>query len=147
MAYIVIPEHMKQSMIELLDKLNIWVGALEQIALARIIESKQFDRHVYRMKRLYDSKRKLLIDCLKTAFGSHIEISGEIAGLHMLVSFDRDIREEDKALLSANGVEVDYAEDYAIIKGRFRNRLVLGYGNLGKADIEEGVRRLKKALS
>ena len=45
-----------------------------------------------------------------------------------------------------NGVEVDYAEDYAIIKGKHKGKLVLGYGNLDKAQIEEGVRRLKLSL-
>ncbi|MGE5494377.1 MAG: PLP-dependent aminotransferase family protein [Burkholderiales bacterium] len=146
MAYIIIPERLKKSMSVLLGRLNIWVGAIEQIALGRIIESKQYDRHVYRMKRLYDSKRKLLIDCLKAAFGSRIQISGELAGLHMLVTLDRDITEEDKKAIAESGVEVDYAEDYAAVKGRFKNKLVLGYGNLGKAQIEEGVLRLKNAL-
>ena len=146
MAYIIIPERLKQSMAGLLGRLNIWVGAIEQIALGRIIESKQFDRHVYRMKRMYDSKRRLLIDCLKAAFGSRIEISGELAGLHMLVTLDRDIDEEDKKSIASSGVEADCAEDYAAVKGRFKNKLVLGYGNLSKAQIEEGVIRLSKAL-
>jgi GntR family transcriptional regulator/MocR family aminotransferase len=146
MAYVIIPETLKRSMVELLDRLNIWVGAIEQIALARIIVSKQFDRHVYRMKRLYDSKRRLLIDCLRAAFGQRIQITGELAGLHMLVSFDREITGEDRASFAGNGVEVDYAEDYAVVKGRFKNMLVLGFGNLEKSEIEEGVNRLKRSL-
>lgn len=146
MAYIITPGHLKHDMAELLNDLNVWVGAIEQIALARIMENKQFDRHIYRMKRLYDSKRRVLIGCLKEAFGSRIEISGEAAGLHMLVSFDRDITGEDINAFADNGVEADYAEDYAMVKGRFRNRLVLGYGNLDMADIREGVSRLKRSL-
>lgn len=147
MAYVIIPETLKRSMADLLDRLNIWVGAIEQMALSRIIESKQFDRHVYRMKRLYDSKRRLLIDCLRAAFGQRIQITGELAGLHMLVSLDREITYKDRALLAENGVEVDYAEDYAVVKGRFKNMLVLGFGNLEKSEIEEGVNRLKRSLA
>jgi DNA-binding transcriptional MocR family regulator len=64
----------------------------------------------------------------------------------MLVSFDREITGEDRASFAGNGVEVDYAEDYAVVKGRFKNMLVLGFGNLEKSEIEEGVNRLKRSL-
>lgn len=146
MAYIIVPQHLLQSFVDTSALMGIQAGTIEQLALARLIESKQFDRHIYRMKRIYDAKRKVLIGCLKEAFGAGARISGELAGMHITVSLDRDITDEEKKALLGNGVEVDYAEDYAIIKGKHKGKLVLGYGNLDKAQIEEGVRRLKLSL-
>lgn len=146
MAYIIVPQHLTKKLNDMLAQLNVWAGVIEQIALARLIESKQFDRHIYRMKRLYDSKRKILIKSLACAFGSSIKISGELAGLHMLVSFENDITEEVKRAISGEGVAVDYAEGYAVIKGRHKNSLVMGFGDLDRERIEEGVKRLKKSF-
>jgi GntR family transcriptional regulator/MocR family aminotransferase len=147
MAYMILPQNLTERMEETIGMPNVCVGTLEQIALARVIESRQFDRHVYRMKRLYDRKRKFLLSCLKGNFGPDIKISGELAGFYMMVTLERDITDRDRKAFTDNGVEVDYAEDYAMIKGRYKKEIVLGYGNLSEAKIEEGVERLKKALN
>jgi DNA-binding transcriptional MocR family regulator len=34
----------------------------------------------------------------------------------------------------------------AILKGRHRNRIVIGYGSLSPAEIDDGVRRLRDVL-
>ncbi len=146
MAYIVMPQNLTERMEAVLRKINVWVGTIEQIALADLIESKQFDRHVYRMKRLYDRKRKLLIRCLKEAFGTEIIISGELAGFYIMITLKRNITDEDRKSITENGIEADYAEDYAVIKGKHKNKVVLGYGNLSEAGIEEGVKRLRNAI-
>ncbi len=146
MAYMILPEHLMQRTLDMMGKLNVWVGAIEQIALARLMDSKQFDRHIYRMKKLYDAKRKYLINVLKEQFGDSIIISGENAGLHLLVTFNRDLTDKDFKAMAENDVDVDYVEDYAVHKGSHRNQIVLGYGNLSFAQIEEGVSRLKKSL-
>lgn len=145
-AYMVLPRSLSGAVDALTGETNISVGAVEQLALARLIGSKQMDRHVYRMKRLYDTKRRLLLRCLKDAFGTRLKISGEMAGLHLVAAFERDFTQEDQKAFADNGVEPDFAEDYAIVKGRHRGKLVLGYGNLSFQQTEEGVRRLKKAL-
>lgn len=146
MAYLILPQSLNERMEDMLNRINLWVGTIEQIALASLIESKQFDRHVYRMKRLYESKRKHIIRCLREAFGSDIKISGELAGFYFMITPEREITEEDRRSISGNGIEVDYAEDYAMIKGMHKNEIVLGYGNLSEAEMEEGVKRLKDAL-
>jgi GntR family transcriptional regulator/MocR family aminotransferase len=146
MAYMILPQHLADRTLEATGALNIWVGAIEQIALARLMDQKQYDRHVYRMKRLYDAKRKRLLSCLHASFGKSAAISGEDAGLHLMLSFQRDLTGGDIRAMDENGVRADYVEDYAIMKGGHKNSLVLGYGNLSFEQIEEGVRRLKNAL-
>ncbi len=146
-AYMILPSALTEKAREHIDSLNVWTGAIVQIAIARLMESKQLDRHVFQMKKRYDAKRKHLIACLNAAFGSRIAISGDNAGLYLMITLPRRLTPDDFAAFEKNAIDVDYVEDYALIKGRHENQLVLGFGNLSMENIEEGVRRLKEALN
>jgi GntR family transcriptional regulator/MocR family aminotransferase len=125
---------------------NIWSGTIEQLALARLLEERLLDKHIYRTKKLYEAKRRLLIHCLQQEFGEQVTISGENAGMHLLASFDRPFIHEDFHRFTELSVEVDGVENFALTKGSHCHQLVLGYGNLTEQQIHEGVLRLKRAL-
>ncbi len=145
-GYMILPGHLCEQVIRLMQQSNLWVGGVEQLALAEFLEQKLMDRHIYRMRKLYENKRKHLIRYLTDAFGSRMEITGESAGMHLLASFDHALTEPELQALEKLGVEIDSVEDYALVKGRNRNRIVLGYGGLTHAQMEEGVRRIKSAI-
>jgi len=146
-AYMIMPPSLVKPAYELMQTSNIWVSAIKQIAVARLMETKEFDRHIYRMKKRYDAKRKHLINCLKKSFGSSIVISGDDAGLHLLITLQHKLTEDDFKAFTQNRVDADYVEDYALIKGKHENQLVLGFGNLSMDKIEEGVKRLHCSLA
>ncbi len=146
MGYMILPGHLCEPVIRRMQQSNLWAGGVEQLAMAEFLEQRLMDKHIYRMRKLYEHKRRHLIRCLMEAFGNQIEISGEWAGMHLLVSIDHDLTEQKLQIMEEQGVEIDCVEDYAIIKGRNRNRIVLGYGGLTLAQIEEGIRRIKNAL-
>lgn len=145
-AYMVLPPQLVKPVNELMSMLNMTVNAIEQIAMAQLMERKELDRHIYRMKKIYDAKRKHLIGCLNASFGSSITISGDDAGLHLMITLKRHLTEDDFKALKDNGVEADFVEDDALIKGKHQNQLVLGFGNLSLEKIEEGVKRLHLSL-
>jgi GntR family transcriptional regulator/MocR family aminotransferase len=146
MGYMILPAHLCEPAAYELQESNLWVNPIEQHAMAEFMNQKLMDRHIYKMRKLYEHKRLHLIHCLEEAFGDSISISGEYAGLHLLVSFGRELTETDYRNIDEQDVEVDYVEDYALVKGRYTNQIVLGYGGLSLAQITEGVQRLKKAL-
>jgi GntR family transcriptional regulator/MocR family aminotransferase len=144
LGFMILPDHLREGVCHLKEELNMRTPPLEQLALARFIENRSLDRHIFRMKRIYQGKRKCLIEALGRAFGHRVRITGEDAGLHLLVEFlDRDFQRADFARLAKRGVKVDWVEDYACRKGLHRDQLVLGYGGLEPDQIEEGVLRLK----
>ncbi len=147
MGYMILPTHLCEPAAYELQESNLWVNPIEQHAMAEFMNQRLMDRHIYKMRKLYERKRLHLMHCLSEAFGDSISISGEYAGLHLLVSFQRELTEEDSKNIEEQEVEVDYVEDYALIKGRHTNQIVLGYGGLSLGQITEGVQRLKKALS
>jgi GntR family transcriptional regulator / MocR family aminotransferase len=65
-----------------------WVNAtpsvLVQLALARFIESGQFDRHIRRMRGIYRQRRDLLVSTL-SASAPQLRVGGIAAGGHVLV--------------------------------------------------------------
>lgn len=142
MGYMILPKHICVRVTEQMELSNIWVDTIKQLAMAEFMNSKELDRHIYKMKKLYKNKRQYLIDCMQDMFGDHIQVTGEDAGMHLLVNFNRELNTEDFHEMERAGVEADWAEDYAVIKGKNRNRLVLGYGELNFRQIEEGVKRL-----
>lgn len=147
LSFALFPEHLLDKILELKEELNMRTTVLEQHVLARFLESKAMDRHVFRMKRIYAERRRILIKALQDKFGEKIKITGENAGIHLVVEFEDGILNR-RALerLAKEGVQVEGVEDYAIRKGFHGNKLVLGYGALDERQIVEGVHRMQCAL-
>lgn len=146
LGYMILPVHLVEQVRYQLQESNLWVNTIDQLAMARFMEEHQMDKHIYKMRKLYKNKRMHLMSSLMEAFQNSISISGEYAGLHILVSFNRELTGIDLKAMEDIGVEADYVEEYALVKGQHKNQLVLGYGALSRAQIDDGVARLKKAL-
>jgi GntR family transcriptional regulator / MocR family aminotransferase len=119
---------------------------IEQLALARMIESGAYDRHLRQARRRYRARR----DALVQAVARHLpgaRVTGLAAGLHAIVCLEREV--DGMALVRAavrRSVGV-YPLGYAYMQVKpIHDGLVLGYANLAEPAIEEGIRRLAAAL-
>jgi GntR family transcriptional regulator/MocR family aminotransferase len=119
---------------------------LEQLVLADFINEGHLERHLRRMRALYDRRRQALVSALQQYFADRVTIMGENTGMHLMVKlstgFDVDevIERANKAGIGIVGAEIYY------LKGAQPGEFVLGYANLAERKIQEGVRRLAKAL-
>ncbi len=145
-GYAILPQALYYDINKQMDACSLWVNPTVQEALAELLKERFIDKHVYKMKKVYEKKRMYLMECLHKAFGTKATVSGENAGLHLLLRLHRDLTKEDAQAFLENGVEVEFVEEYSMIKGNHKNELVLGYGKLSFMEIEEGVNRLKRAL-
>jgi GntR family transcriptional regulator/MocR family aminotransferase len=143
LGYLILPSHLYRKAVDLMDELIIRADTLSQLAMAYFMNNRLLDRHIYKMKRLYAGKRKLLIQCLNEVFKDQVIITGENAGLHLMAEFNHKFTDQDFIKLSEQGVIAECAEDYAIMKGFYQNKLILGYGNLTHEQIKEGVKKLQ----
>ena len=119
---------------------------LDQLALARLLESGAYDRHLRQARRRYKARR----DALVQAVSRHLpgaRVTGLAAGLHAIVRLGREV--DGLALMGAarrSSVGV-YPLGYAYLEVRpVHDGLILGYANLAEPAIEEGIRRLARAL-
>ncbi len=119
---------------------------LEQLALARMIESGAYDRHLRQARRRHRLRRDALVAAVARHLGG-ARVTGLAAGLHAIV---RLAHEFDAATLmqAAAGESVGvYPLAFGFMEPRPRgHELVLGYANLSEQAIEEGIRRLARAL-
>jgi GntR family transcriptional regulator/MocR family aminotransferase len=119
---------------------------LDQLALARMLDSGAYDSHLRQARRRYRARR----DALARAISEHVpgaRVTGVAAGLHAIVELPRAVEGLETVRAAATqGVGV-YPLGYGYMRVRGRDpRLVLGYANLTEPAIEEGVRRLALAL-
>jgi len=117
---------------------------LLQRVIRRLMRSGEYDRHLRRMQRRYSARRDALVAGLRTELGSDVEIGGDAAGMHLIAWFPRLDREALEALVAAcraRDIGV-YALERHAMRPLKRQALILGYGLVDEAAIEEGVRGL-----
>ncbi|MCI0659767.1 MAG: PLP-dependent aminotransferase family protein [Acidobacteria bacterium] len=119
---------------------------LEQLVLADFINEGHLDRHLRRMRALYDRRRQALVHSLQQYFTDRVTIMGENTGMHLMVKLSTRFT-TDKVIERAGeaGIGIAAAEIY-YLKGARPGEFVLGYANMSEQKIQEGVRRLAKAL-
>lgn len=119
---------------------------LDQMALARLLESGAYDRHLRAARRRYRSRR----DALVAAVERHLpgaRVTGLAAGLHALVRLAQPVAGLQLMRAAARRSLGVYPLGYGYLRARpLDDGLILGYANLAEPAIEEGIRRLALAL-
>jgi GntR family transcriptional regulator / MocR family aminotransferase len=121
------------------------VPQLDQAALARLIETGRFDRHLRRVRESYRHRR----DALVAAVDEHVEdasITGLEAGHHALLQLPAGLDERPVvARARAEGVAVRGLGDYRVTASdeapgvMLPPALVIGFGNVTTRQIREGI--------
>lgn len=119
---------------------------LEQYALTDFITEGHLERHIRRMRSLYDQRRQTLVQCLFSHFGDKIKILGQNAGMHLMVKFNTQISDDEivqRAALAGVSITAAYPQYFTDSpSGEF----VFGYAELNNQKIQEGVRRLAQII-
>jgi DNA-binding transcriptional MocR family regulator len=145
LSYIVLPSKLADEFQEKLGRYSQSASPIIQKAMFLFMKEGFFERHIRKMKKVYQEKHKTLISAIKTHFGNDVEIIGEKAGLHILMKTDRhaqDLIHKAEKL----GVKVYPVSDFWIKPHESSSSIVMaGFGGLTAAEIEEGISRLRKA--
>jgi GntR family transcriptional regulator/MocR family aminotransferase len=90
------------------------------------------------MRRLYKRRREALIDALEGHFGAKAQVTGDAAGLHVVVRFRSGAI---AARARRQGVQLASTAPY-YMAGTPDHEYILRFSSLGERAIREGVRRL-----
>ncbi|WP_445487200.1 MocR-like pyridoxine biosynthesis transcription factor PdxR [Niallia sp. 03133] len=139
-SYIVLPEKLAESVHTDLFETQA-ASPIIQKALYLFMQKGEFDRHLRKMRKIYQEKRTILVQSIKRYMGNRVEMIGENAGLHLLLV----IKGEDTETLCEKAkickINVYSAEKYYWTKNREASYpIMLGFGGLSKKEIEEGIR-------
>jgi len=119
---------------------------LEQRVLADFIAEGYLERHIRKMRSHYDLCRQTLVQALKTHFGEQVTILGEKAGIHLMVRLKFDLSDAEIVNRAAQvGVGIMSAQAH-YLNDQPNGEFIFGYGELSSEQLQEGIRRVAKAL-
>jgi GntR family transcriptional regulator / MocR family aminotransferase len=126
---------------------------LDQEALALLMESGRFDRHLRRVREIYRARRDVLAAEAELAFGPG-RLHGLAAGCHALLRLPDGTSERAVVATAATmGVRVNGLGHYRFVPADSETEpdplppaLVLGFGNVSEHQISRGIRTLAKAV-
>jgi GntR family transcriptional regulator/MocR family aminotransferase len=150
-GFAIFPEHLVDAAATakaLLDNGQVW---LEQAALARLMQSGGFIRHLRRSQQQYFARRNALVSRLRERFGD-VDLMGADAGTHVAWRLPEMLvpAHNVKAIARTRNIGV-----YTVQSGggheyggsQFEsNWLLLGYASLSESQIRAGIDRLAEAL-
>ena len=113
---------------------------LDQLALARLLESGRYDRHLRRMRAVYSRRRDTLVAAL-AQHAPQVPLTGLAAGFHAVAHLPEGA-DEDAVLARARrvGVGLYGISPYRAAPEAGPPQLVIGFGNTAERDIEQGIR-------
>ena len=121
--------------------------SLEQQVLTDFIEQGHIDRHIRKMRSLYDLRRQALVQGLKANFGEKAKILGEKAGLHLMVRLQTHLTDEEIIQRAARvGVGMMSAQP-SYLNANCAGEFIFGYSELRQEQIQQGISRVAQVLT
>ncbi|HEY6746935.1 MAG TPA: PLP-dependent aminotransferase family protein [Mycobacteriales bacterium] len=147
MGWIVCPPRLRDAVLAEKQLLGRGAPGLDQLALAAMIESGRYDRHLRQMRALYKRRREVLVAAV-ARHAPGVAVTGLAAGCHAVLRLPAPVTEQE-------AVEACARESVAVYgMSRFRSdgsadpaQLVLGFGNVRERAIADAVARVGGALS
>ena len=144
-SYMVLPESLLEVYRRDCSFYSCTVSRIDQRILNEFIRDGYFERHLNKMRMHYRAKHDLLLAELEP-YKKAFTISGEDAGLHLLLTAKGDVTEAQ--LLSAAteaGVKVYGMSENMVETDAPKATILLGFGSVSETDMKEGLHRLQKA--
>jgi len=143
LGWVVAPPDVREELVVRKQWSDITSPALGQLALAELITSGGFERHLRKVRARQRTRRDALLGALRTHLPG-ARVHGIAAGLHLLVGLPDGVDDAavaDRAL--AAGVAVQSLSYHRLRPGR--PGLVIGYASTTPDRLREGVRMLATA--
>lgn len=150
MSYMVLPKRLVEQYQKVAGFYFSTVSRIDQHVICQFFLQGHFERHLNRMRKIYKTKHDILLQELK-ASGLPVHITGESAGLHLLLEFGDvisnagEIEKQLVEMAGKQGIKVYALSDYYINEVERRPTILIGFARLKEMEIIDGVKRLTKA--
>lgn len=121
------------------------VSRIDQMVLHEFIRDGYFERYLNKMRKIYKEKHEIMMGALK-CLQDRFEVSGEDAGLHILLTAKRKEMTEEWLVKAAEEVSVRvYGLSTAFLKEGSSSTVLLGFAGMKRGDIQKGIELLNQA--
>jgi GntR family transcriptional regulator/MocR family aminotransferase len=148
LGWMVVPPRLLEQAVEAKLLHDFGTPTIEQLALARLIDTAAYDRELRRARRRNRARRDALIAAVAESLPRGARVEGVAAGLHGLVRLPRPV-DAAKLVIEARrrSVGVYPLSFHMIAPPPQTDALVLGYANVPEPAIAAGIRLLAEALA
>lgn len=144
LSYMVLPQPLMEEYERKNGFVHTTVSKVDQLIMQRFLEEGYYERHLNKTRALYKSRHDLLLDGLKP-MSDILTVSGEHAGVHLLLTFRNGMTEGELVERAAKeDIRVYGLSDYRIREtGKEKPTILLGYANLTEEQIRDAVKILE----
>ncbi|MDR3033319.1 MAG: PLP-dependent aminotransferase family protein [Kitasatospora sp.] len=140
LGWLLCPPALVESVVAFKESDDRGSPTLDQVALARLIASGRYDRHLRRMRTVYAARRATLVEAL-AAHAPGVRLTGLAAGFHAVAHLGSDL-DEEQVVAAARARRVGLygmTANRSALTDASGARLVLGFGNVSEHAVAEGV--------
>ncbi|MBZ4323291.1 MocR-like pyridoxine biosynthesis transcription factor PdxR [Streptomyces huiliensis] len=144
LGWLLAPARYREALVDAKRFTDLGSAALPQLALARLLESGELERHLRQLRRRHRRRRDAMIEAIGARLPGAV-VHGAAAGLHLMVTFEGG--PDDAAVAAAaleRGVKVQPLSWHSLRPRR--PGLVLGYAVLPASEIAEGVATVAEVI-
>ncbi|MEU9322109.1 PLP-dependent aminotransferase family protein [Streptomyces sp. NPDC048295] len=147
LGWLVLPERLVAPVLAAKGEREAWASVPDQLTLAELITSGQYDRHVRRMRRNYRDRRDRLVAALAER-APHIVPTGIAAGLHAVLRLPPGTEQSVLKAAAWQGLALDGLDDFRHpdATDRAPDGLVVGYAAPADHAFAAAVEALCRAL-
>lgn len=122
------------------------VPLLEQRTMAKFMELGHWERHIRRMRIVYQKKHDALLQSIGRHFGEKAAVIGQGAGLHVVLQLRERNHGEPEIISRAarNGIRLFPFSATCATGEPSSTNLLLGFGGMTTVEIEEGIDLLSR---
>ncbi|MBW4630568.1 MAG: PLP-dependent aminotransferase family protein [Iphinoe sp. HA4291-MV1] len=145
-GYLVLPKNLVSAFAHAKWLSDRHLPILEQQVLTDFIEEGHLERHIRKMRAIYDRRRQALVRALNVHFGEKATILGEKAGIHVMVRLHTPFRDEEiiqRAALHGIGM-MSAAPHY--LRPHSQGEFIFGYGELTEQQLVESISKIAQIL-
>ena len=141
LSYLVLPYSLIAKYRQLYRDYFASVPLLEQRTMARFMELGHWERHIRRMRIIYQRKHDTLIRAVEVQFGSRAVVVGQGAGLHVVLILPGTHQSEAEIIDRARqkSIQLFPFSHFQVTGQQEATTLLLGFGGMNDSEIERGV--------
>lgn len=140
LGYLVAPPALQPSITAAKWLTDRHVALLYQAVLAHFIDEGHFERHLRRMRKVYETRRATMLAAFAEHFGDRATITGTESGMHILVNI-AGVADADRFIEEArrNGVGIYSAAPYYAGEPPPGASFLMGYSSVNEDGIRRGI--------
>ena len=147
MGYVVVPSDLVDRFAAVRRVIDLCPPHLYQTVLTEFIGEGHYARHIRKTRLVYSERRSALVDALRREFGSQLEILGQEAGMHLVVTLPPGLDDQEISARATKEHLSLWPLSKSYLGEDIRQGFILGFGSTKATEMPAAVGRLRQVMA